>query len=225
MFFDIGPYSYKRVFCIESEQKQIIANSLMLITRHTNQTGSDAWSSDDVRWSQWMSDAQRGDKVAYERLLIEIQSIIKRFLTARFGTAEFIDDITQECLLRIHKGRHTYDAKRPFRAWMFAIVRHSAIDFLRGWRSERPHGKTHREAQREPSTPAGANSALVDASLILSQLSRDHRNVIVLTKYLGYSAREASAELGISVAAVRVRLHRAIAQTQTLLSAEDHSKS
>lgn len=179
---------------------------------------SSDWSHDDQRWAALMSAAQLGDKQAYEQLLTEVAATIQQYLRVRFGPAEFIDDIMQECLLSMHKGRHTYDAKRPFRAWMFAIVRHRSIDFLRH------RGKnitTAVPADSDFSSNTGAVATLVDASLILSQLSKDHRDIIVLTKYFGYSAEEVGTQLGISVAAVRVRLHRALRHTRRLFNTED----
>lgn len=165
-----------------------------------------------------MSAAQFGDKQAYEQLLSEISVTIRHYLIVRFGPTDFIDDIMQECLLSIHKGRHTYDAKRPFRAWMFAIVRHRAVDFLRHRNRESAVRTDSSEADLH--SLAGKVTTIVEASLILSKLSREHRDIIVLTKYFGYSAQEVGARLGISVAAVRVRLHRALRHTRRLFDTE-----
>lgn len=179
-----------------------------------------AWKDDDIRWASWMAAAQLGDKPAYERLLTEVAATIQQYLYLRFGPAEFVDDITQECLLSIHNGRHTYDARRPFRAWMFAIVRHRSIDFLRRRRSDKTAGATHVDPDSQPHAGADAIATVVDASLILSKLSREHQDIIVLTKYLGYSAHEAGTQLGISVSAVRVRLHRALRHARRLFDTE-----
>jgi RNA polymerase sigma-70 factor (ECF subfamily) len=190
-------------------------------TRDSTVTEADPssdWSRDDQRWAAWMSAAQLGDKQAYEQLLTEVAATIRQYLHVRFGPAEFIDDIMQECLLSMHNGRHTYDAKRPFRAWMFAIVRHRSIDFLRR------RGKdisTAGPVDSDLPSNTGAVATIVDASLILSQLSKDHRDIIVLTKYFGYSAEEVGTQLGISGAAVRVRLHRALRHTRRLFNTED----
>jgi RNA polymerase sigma-70 factor (ECF subfamily) len=157
------------------------------------------WTRDDQRWAMWMSAAQDGDKKAYEQLLTEVAAVI-----------------VQECLLSVHKGRHTYDKRRPFRAWLFAIVRHRSVDYLRR-RGRDAGGGAYAEVQIQP----GAIATIVDASLILSQLTEEHRTIIVLTKYLGYSAKEVGEQLGISVAAVRVRLHRALRHTRRLIDEEE----
>lgn len=170
-----------------------------------------------------MGDAQLGDKPAYERLLTEVAATIRHYLLARFGPADFIDDVTQECLLSIHKGRHTYDARRPFRAWMFAIVRHRSVDFLRRRGSDTIANAGRIDPDSQPSASAEQIESAAEASLILAKLSDEHRDIIVLMKYHGYSAREVGTQLGISVSAVRVRLHRALSCTRRLLDMEDHS--
>jgi len=189
-----------------------------------------AWQDDDRRWAAWMAAAQRGDKAAYEQLLKEVAATIRKYLHVRFGPADFIDDITQECLLSIHKGRHTYDARRPFRAWLFAIVRHRSIDYLRRRGSDKAAGAAHIDpedidADRQPHSVGNAIVTAAEASLILSQLSREQRDIIVRTKYLGYSADEVGTQLGISVTAVRVRLHRALSHARRLFNTEDHTST
>jgi RNA polymerase sigma-70 factor (ECF subfamily) len=182
------------------------------------------WQEDDRRWSTWMAAAQSGDKPAYENLLTEVSATIRHYLQTRFGPAEFIDDITQECLLSIHKGRHTYDARRPFRAWLFAIVRHRSIDFLRRRDGDKTAGSGNLDPDTRPQTIGNEVTTLTEASLILSRLSHEHRDIIVRTKYFGYSAREVGTQLGISTAAVRVRLHRALSQARRLFDTQDHKQ-
>ena len=86
---------------------------------------------DNARWSKLMSSAQSGDEQAYRALLGELALVIKRYLLSRFGYHDQLDDCVQECLLGLHDARHTYDPRRPFKPWLFAIVRHKAVDHLR----------------------------------------------------------------------------------------------
>ena len=87
--------------------------------------------NDEVRWAGLMAAAHRGDGQAYETLLTELGDAIQRYIERRFGSLVFIEDCVQECLLAIHAGRHTWDPKRPFRPWVFTIVRNRTIDLLR----------------------------------------------------------------------------------------------
>ena len=78
-----------------------------------------------------MCRANAGDQDAYERLLTEIGGVMEIYLRRRFGDADLVEECVQECLLSIHRARASYDPSRPFRSWMFTIVRHKAIDLLR----------------------------------------------------------------------------------------------
>src|SRR5688572_26495274 len=91
-------------------------------------------SNDEQRWSAWMALAQRGDREAYAKLMAELADVIESFVRARFGgprASDFVEDCVQEALLALHRVRHTFDPRRPFRPWMFAVVRHKVIDLLR----------------------------------------------------------------------------------------------
>ena len=87
--------------------------------------------SDEQNWSRLMVNAQAGNESDYRQLLTELTDVIFNFLRSRFGDHHFIEDCVQETLMAIHQARHTYDQHRPFRPWLFAIVRHKAIDTLR----------------------------------------------------------------------------------------------
>jgi RNA polymerase sigma-70 factor (ECF subfamily) len=162
-----------------------------------------------------MAQAQTGDEPAYVRLLGELAEAIKAYLTARFGLPDMVEDCVQECLIAIHDARHTYDSKRPFRPWMFAIVRHKTIDMLRTDAARR-----RVEDGTEPATTENAGSSALEASRLLDALSTDHREAVLLTKFWGFSVRESAARLGVSETVIKVRVHRAINKLRQLLEAE-----
>ena len=92
---------------------------------------SDDYGADELRWAALMCSAQAGHEAAYRLLLEELSEVINRYLCSRFGHHHFIEDSVQDTLVAIHQARHTYDQRRRFRPWLFAIVRHKAIDTLR----------------------------------------------------------------------------------------------
>jgi RNA polymerase sigma-70 factor (ECF subfamily) len=181
--------------------------------------------SDENRWSALMVSAQAGNQDDYRVLLQELGDVVHRFLSSRFGHHHFIEDCVQEALMAVHRARHTYDPCRPFRPWLFAIVRHKTIDILRNQRSrEKATDQYAREqAVLSPATDtSGAGDGLSEGGL-LEQLSEQHREILVLTKVIGYSIAEASGKLGISQSAAKVRAHRAIHKLRQLME-EDAAK-
>ena len=167
-----------------------------------------------------MADAQRGDNVVYEQLLTQIGGVIEAYLRVRFGRLEAMEDCVQECLLALHKARHTYDPKRPFRPWMFTLVRHKTIDVLR--RNQTQIGLAA-AMQHEPQQVPDANKLLqvVDGIRVLEKLAPDYREAVALTKYVGYTNAEAATWLGISEAAVKARVYRGLIAIRKDLEREE----
>ena len=182
--------------------------------------------ADEHRWSQWMRQAQQGDKAAYEALLRELAPVIRSYLIARFGTFDIVDDCVQEALLAIHTGRHSYDPARPFRAWLFAIVRHRTIDMLR--RSRPGHRHTPASEEQTGQAPAMTMEAAsspdpgieIDGARLLGQLSSNLAQALVMTKFLGMSTAECAHQLAVSESVVKVRVHRGLRKLRALWHAE-----
>jgi RNA polymerase sigma-70 factor (ECF subfamily) len=149
---------------------------------------------------------------------------MEQYLRRRFGDSDFIEDCVQECLLAIHRARATFDPTRRFRPWMFAIVRHKAIDMLRRRGTRRRHEAqdAHEEKQAAPTTdPAVA----LQAAEVLQGLAREQRDALLMTKYQGYSLNEAARREGVSVTAMKSRVHRGIQQIKRRLAEDEDSRA
>ena len=153
-----------------------------------------------------MAAAQVGDRDAYTRLLEDLYGVIEAYLTRMLGPSHWIEDCVQDCLTAVHRARHSYDPRRPFRPWLFTIVRHKAIDALRR-DARRPETPMEVEAEAPES---GSVDALLDTQRLLDQLSAPYRDALVLTKLRGYTIAEAARAAGVSTSAMKVRVHRAV---------------
>ena len=178
--------------------------------------------SDEQRWSKLMANAQTGNESDYRQLLTELTSVIYNFLCSRFGNHHFTEDCVQETLIAIHQARHTYDQHRPFRPWLFAIVRHKAIDILRKQSSRQrvtSQYKGEQEVLSQVSQQNEADNEIIRGHL-LDSLSEEHREVLVLTKIIGFSVAETAEKLSISKSLVKVRVHRAIHKLKKMMEAD-----
>ena len=180
--------------------------------------------NDEAHWSELMRRTQAGDSPAYARLLAELGDAIAGYLYHRFGPVDFADDCVQECLIAIHEARHTFIQARPFRPWLFAIVRHRAIDMLR---RQRAHAALFRSGLDDTvpgmaHTTDGAEQQVrrMSAGSVLAALNPGQREALVLTKLMGFSITEAAGRLGISEGAMKVRVHRATRAAVKVLEAE-----
>jgi RNA polymerase sigma-70 factor (ECF subfamily) len=182
----------------------------------------DELHTDELRWAALMVSAQAGHEADYRQLLRELSGAIDRYLRSRFGHHHFIEDCVQESLVAIHEARHTYQSHRKFRPWLFAIVRHKAIDTLRRQRSHQNMVDRHAVEQlvhSQASAPQHLENQVFQGHLIRA-LSPEHREAITLTKLNGFSNAEAAEQLHISEGALKVRIHRGIGRLKRLVEAD-----
>jgi RNA polymerase sigma-70 factor, ECF subfamily len=166
-----------------------------------------------------MRSAQAGDELAYAELLMLLTTATARYVRLKRGAVVWVDDVVQETLLTVHRARHTYDARRPFAPWFYAIVSTRLIDV---WRRE------HRVARREfggDEVPERATDVVPDRSAIdadriraaVRALPVGQRTVVHALKYRGESVRAASTRLGMTEAAVKITAHRGYNALRRLL--------
>ena len=196
---------------------------MLAILQAMTATDSRHADSDEARWQTLMSSAQTGCEADYRLLLRELSAAIKYYLLSRIGHQHFLEDCVQESLIAIHQARHTYDPRRRFRPWLFAIVRHKAIDALRRQQSQQQFMQRQRDELLESQQidqPATEPDSDLTGGRLLNSLSPQHREALTLTKLLGLSNAEAAARLHISESAVKVRVHRAIGSLARLMEAD-----
>lgn len=154
--------------------------------------------------------AQDGDRQAYEDLLTRVSGLVRGFVRRRVGDAAWADDVVQECLVALHRARHTYDPTRPFAPWLFAIAQNRLVDALRVARRQ-----ILREVDPESVWPALAKRPLQERDALRADVRREvaalpekQRRVIELLKFEELSVREVASQLGMSEANVKVTAHR-----------------
>ncbi len=157
--------------------------------------------------------AQAGDESAYREALSRIALRLRRFFARRlFGWPDDVEDLVQETLLALHLQRGTYDPELPVSAWVHAIARHKLVDLLRRrGRHEALHDAFDElDDDRHPVAAPDPQPAQRDLATLLETLPEAQRRAIVLTKIEGLSVVEAAQRGGVSVAALKVQVHRGL---------------
>jgi RNA polymerase sigma-70 factor (ECF subfamily) len=174
---------------------------------------------DPEQWESWarlMARVQKGDMKAYRQLLDELGPVLLAFVRKRVFNPQIVPDVYQEVLLTFHKARHSYEPDRPFGPWLFTVARNSLLDAL---------GRNRKFVEREVPMEVLPESGRMelDGSLgdelyqALQTLPELNRQAVELLKLKGLSLEEASRELKVSVAALKVRAHRGYEQLRSQL--------
>lgn len=166
-------------------------------------------------WKNWMVQAQAGDEQAYAQLLEALYPAIFRFLKNRLGYFSVTEDTVQECLIAVHKSRHTYNPERAFEPWLYTVVKYKAIDLLRKQRLIWQREVSDDEFLATKATPSSKTineEEIESLRVALDQLSPDLKEAVVLTKIEGLTTQEAADKLALSPTALRTRVSRAYKQ-------------
>jgi RNA polymerase sigma-70 factor (ECF subfamily) len=164
---------------------------------------------------------QGGDPDAVEALVRALSPALSRyFASARFAPSD-VEDLLQDCWVRIHRSRHTYRPADPLLPWIFAIARHTRLDSYRR-RRRREARETLMAAPPEAVTPA-EDHTLPDATRfarLLDRLPESQREVIVMLKFSGMSLEEVAGATSSTVGAIKQKAHRAYAKLRELIEKE-----
>jgi RNA polymerase sigma-70 factor (ECF subfamily) len=151
--------------------------------------------------------AQQGDAEAYRALLEGVQPLLHAYLRRRLRDDEAVADVSQDVLLTMHRVRHTFEAGRTFEPWFYSIARSRFIDHLR---RRRLRGDLEVSTENAPENVAGHEALGWENILeVLETLPASQREAFTMLKIEGLTVQEAAERAGVSVAALKVRAHRA----------------
>lgn len=160
--------------------------------------------------------AAAGERRAFERFVKEHEAAVYRYVRTRTGDPEVAEDALQETFIAAWRSAHTFRGGGSARSWLLTIARNAVRRQYR-----RPAGAPERfEPLDAVAVRAGwgrdAGEAWTDriaAAQLLERgfdaLSADDREVLVLRDLEGFGNEEVADMLGLTVGAVKSRVHRA----------------
>lgn len=162
-----------------------------------------------------MRAAQDGDASAYLRLLNALTPLLRRVVRRQrsFLQPSDIEDLVQDILLSLHSVRASYDPERLFLPWLLAIARNRMAD---GARRHVRHAAHEVSVAEYPETFSGDPANTMDTRYgdpealhkAIGQLPGGQRKAVELLKLREMSLKEAAQASGMSVAALKVAVHR-----------------
>ena len=168
---------------------------------------------------RYMMRYQAGDGSSVEELVHRLSSSLFSYFMAPQLSLSDVEDLVQECWLRIHRSRHTYRATEPLLPWIFAIARHTMLDERRRRRRRSAREVLLADPQDLASHATAETSHVPDVVGLLRRLPAGDRDLLLLLKVTGMTMEEAARATSSSVAATKQRAHRAYARLRAFLAA------
>lgn len=173
--------------------------------------------SAETRLRAWLTSALAGNDADYTEFLKLSAKLIRAYLmkaipTSQLHSKDIVEDLVQDVLLAVHRKRHTYRVDSPVLPWLFAIAKYRWIDYSRmlkvrpellTWDAE----EADWEDENDPHRRSEASQELAG---MLKTLSPQQQELIRLAKLEELPLAEIAERLQLSLASVKVGIHRAI---------------
>ena len=182
-----------------------------------------------VDQAELISAAQAGDRSAFDELVRQTDVDTYTLAVRLCSDEEDARDVVQDAYLRAWKSIGRFRGEAAFSTWMYRITANCAASFVAKRRRLRTEPlPTHLEpADLHPeSQPEGMLESSLELDAVgraLADLPPRLRAVVVLKDVYGLPHEAIAEELGISVSAAKVRLHRGRRRLRDVLYEETRS--
>jgi RNA polymerase sigma-70 factor, ECF subfamily len=163
----------------------------------------------------WLEQARRGDQAAFSHLVEAYQRPVYNLCYRMLSNAPEAEDAAQETFVRMYTKLHTYQPDRKLSSWLLSIASHYCIDRLRRrrgqWLSldEEPMTTTLPSQNRGPEDLALRAESRDEVQRLVDMLPAAYRVPLILRYWYDLSYAEIAEVMGLTVQAVKSRLHRA----------------
>ena len=177
-----------------------------------------------------LSRTAAGDHTAFSEFVGRHQGAVYRFLSTHTGSSADCEDALQETFLAAFRGCESFRGEGSARSWLFGIARNLSRRIYRKRVGEPDEMVPLEELGLQAGWGRPAWTGSFAESLerrdtlekALARLSPDEREILILRELEGFSGEETAKVLGLSLAAMKSRLHRARLKLTAVLVGGDH---
>lgn len=166
--------------------------------------------------SELIAQAARGDSHALGRLVDEHEAAVFRYALSLLRNRADAEEVLQETFLALMRGAGEFRGEATLRTWLLTVARNAA------WRLRKRAAKRAEEpidldalgcaagwGSEDPESLAVRAESERNLRAALDRLGDEEREMIVLRDLEGLSGAEAAELVGLSLPAMKSRLHRA----------------
>lgn len=171
---------------------------------------------------QLVERAQRGDKRAFELLVIKYQRKLGRLLSRMVRDPGEVEDVTQEAFIKAYRALPNFRGESAFYTWLYRIAINTAKNYLVAlgrrapttteFDNEDAESFDDAEGLRDTATPENLLMGREVATAVnraMEALPEDLRTAITLREIEGLSYEEIAGVMNCPIGTVRSRIFRA----------------
>lgn len=167
--------------------------------------------------------ARDGSRTAFDELVRRTYVDTYTLAVRLTGHEEDARDVVQEAYLRAWKGLKRFRGDAQFSTWMYRITANTSYTHMQKRRRQRTTNlddieePTEVRLEASPDGMAESAAGLAELAAAVQRLPETLRQIVILKDVYGLPHEAIAEELGISVAAAKVRLHRGRKKLRDLL--------
>lgn len=172
--------------------------------------------------SELVARVQRGDKRAFDLLVLKYQRKIMRLLSRMVRDPSEVEDVAQEAFIKAYRALPQFRGESAFYTWLYRI----AINTARNWQVasgrrpstptaiENEDGETFSQIDNltdisTPESVLASRQVVETVNAAIDALPEDLRTAIALREIEGLSYEEIAESMGCPIGTVRSRIFRA----------------
>jgi RNA polymerase sigma factor (sigma-70 family) len=182
-----------------------------MTARHSSESAADREAAGD---RTLLAAVRARDRRAFAELYRRYYPRLHGYLRRLLPNSAFADEIVDDVMFVVWKDARRFRGQSAVSSWIFGIAYRKAMSAIR------KEGRYQAPLDRAADANAVAASPSQDAELLragLAELSADHRQVLELTYFCGFSYREIAAIADCPVNTVKTRMFHARRRLKHLL--------
>lgn len=179
--------------------------------------------------------AQDGRQEAFAEIARRYQAALARVARSRLGREDWSEEAVQETLMAALRSRHTYDAARNFRTWLWAILlnqctavrrRQSRAGRVANWTDRTPGADDPTPIEQHAFDPAATPLAALLAKergelldRLLAQLAEPQADALRLRFFAALKFQEIADAMGCSLLTAKNRVKAGLLRLSEMIGA------
>ena len=167
--------------------------------------------------------AARGDSYAFGELVKKYEKMVYNLAYQYSGNRDDAYDISQEVFIKAWRAISTFRGDCSFSGWLYRITKNAYLDYsMKNSKHEhQSFGVSDEDGEEKeleivstdesacPEDAAEKNERASALHLAIASLGEEHREVIVLREFEGYSYEDIANMLSLELGTVKSRINRA----------------